>query len=61
MINTSRFSKCLIIFLVYNIMTIFTVSCDGSDTVETEKKIVPDFGRSYVFWVITLDKIIVFK
>ncbi|XP_060861853.1 uncharacterized protein LOC132938877 [Metopolophium dirhodum] len=43
MINTSRFSKCLTIFLVYNIMIIFTVSCSGPDTVETEKQIVPDF------------------
>ncbi|XP_029342247.1 uncharacterized protein LOC103308725 [Acyrthosiphon pisum] len=43
MINTSKFSQCLIIFLVYNIMIIFTVSCDDTDKVDTENKTVPDF------------------
>jgi len=46
MINTFKFSKGLIISIVYNVIILTFVKCDGSGTEDNNPR-VPDYGMYY--------------
>lgn len=46
-INTFTFSKGLIISIVYIVIILTFVKCNGSDTEDNKKPPVPDYGMYY--------------